>query len=578
MVLSFYPVGQHFARVRRLGLSFFPAFFLLVALALQGKPVMAQTASVVPHTSAPRLALVIGNSRYRHGPLVNPGNDARAIAAQLRQAGFTVTLTLDSGRQAMTEAIRTFGEQLRTRQAIGVFYYAGHGLQLNWRNFLVPVDAHIRNPGEIAAQTVDVGLLLEQLERARNPMNVVILDACRNNPFGPDFRTTDRGLSQLDAPPGTLLAFATAPGNTAEDGEGNNGLYTGHLLKAMQLPGTRIEDIFKRVRLAVRRQSEGAQIPWESTSLEADFFLLPQPRPTPDEATQLQDFRQELALWLRIRESTMPEPLEAYLRQHPSGRFAELAQFHLDRILQQRGEKPVRPLAAAPLPTATASNSRDAAGQCLPPVTTPVDTAYRVGDRYDYRQLNLLENRETARFTDTVSAIDGENVLFNQNRKSTDLFGNINRAPDGRRWTPYQFFIADYQPGKTWTAQFVVTDSAGAETVIRFDLRVTGRERVTVPAGTFDTFRVEARGRNLSQGTTLLRTFWVAPQQVRGFVAQENQTRRGEQVVEAERIELTAFTQAAQTKTTAAGMAITVPAAMTAPAPNRTERPLFPDY
>lgn len=554
------------ALCRLLSLRFCLPVCLLLALTAWSGAAVAQSQPPA------RLALVIGNSRYLHGPLVNPGNDAQAIATQLQQAGFAVTLKLDSGRQAMTEAIRTFGEQLKARQAIGVFYYAGHGLQLNWRNFLVPVDARIRNPGEIAAQAVDVGLLLEQLERARNPLNVVILDACRNNPFGPDFRTADRGLSQLDAPPGTLLAFATAPGNTAEDGEGSNGLYTGHLLKEMRIPGTRIEDIFKRVRLAVRRQSEGAQIPWESTSLEDDFFLLPQPRPSLPEAAQLQQFRQELEVWLRIRETATPEPLEAYLRQHPSGKFAELAQFRLDHILQQRGEKPVRPTAAASLP-AGLSGSRDAAGQCLMPTATQTDTAYRVGDRYSYRRLNLLENRETDRFTDVVSAIEGENVLFNQNQKSTDHFGNINRAPDGRRWTPYQFFIADYQPGKTWAAQFVVTDGAGKETVIRFDLRVTGRERVTVPAGTFDTFRVEAKGRNLTQGTTLRRIFWVAPQQVRGFVAQENLTYRGEQPVDAERIELTAFAQA---KT--AGAIATSPPVTGIPARRPEERPLFPAY
>lgn len=481
---------------------------------------------------SPRLALVIGNSRYQQAPLVNPANDARAVAERLRQSGFSVNLKLDAGKHEMSEAIRSFAEQLKTRQAIGVFYYAGHGLQLNWRNFLVPVDARIRQQSDIAAQTVDMGQLLDGLERARNPMNLVILDACRNNPFGPDFRTDDRGLSQLDAPPATLLAFATAPGNTAEDGEGSNGLYTSHLLREMTTPGTRIEDIFKRVRLAVRKQSRGEQIPWESTSLEEDFFLLPANTAKPGETEQQAAFRQELELWLQIRTATTPAPLEDYLRRHPSGKFSELAQFQLDRLLRQRGERPVQPLLPPPsLP-----------GQCSAG-STVIDTAYRVGDRYAFRRLDLLANRETGRFLDQVSGLDQENVYFNNNQKSTDLFGNINRAPDGRRWTPYQFFIADYQLGKRWSAQFVVTNAAGVASTISFDLKVLGRERITTPAGNFDTFRVEARGQNLSQGTSLIRTFWVAPQQVRGFVAQENITKRGTQTLEAERIELVGFAQ-----------------------------------
>lgn len=501
---------------------------------------------------SPRLALVIGNSRYQQAPLVNPANDARAVAERLRQSGFSVSLKLDAGKHEMSEAIRSFAEQLKTRQAIGVFYYAGHGLQLNWRNFLVPVDARIRQQSDIAAQTVDMGQLLDGLERARNPMNLVILDACRNNPFGPDFRTDDRGLSQLDAPPATLLAFATASGNTAEDGEGSNGLYTSHLLREMTTPGTRIEDIFKRVRLAVRKQSRGEQIPWESTSLEEDFFLLPANTAKPSETEQQAAFRQELELWLQIRAATTPAPLEDYLRRHPSGKFSELAQFQLDRLLRQRGERPVQPLLPPPsLP-----------GQCSAGGTV-IDTAYRVGDRYAFRRLDLLANRETGRFLDQVSGLDQENVYFNNNQKSTDLFGNINRAPDGRRWTPYQFFIADYQLGKRWSAQFVVTNAADVASTISFDLKVLGRERITTPAGSFDTFRVEARGQNLSQGTSLIRTFWVAPQQVRGFVAQENITKRGTQTLEAERIELVGFAQGNRQQ---GNLEVTPVATVTAPA------------
>ena len=128
---------------------------------------------------------------------------------------------------------------------------------------------------EVTQSAVDVNSLIEGIARAGNPMNVIILDACRDNPFGRDFRVPQRGLSQLDAPPGTLLAYATAPGNVAADGSGSNGLYTGELLREIPVPDAKIEDMFKRVRLAVRRKSHGRQIPWESTSLEEDFFFHP---------------------------------------------------------------------------------------------------------------------------------------------------------------------------------------------------------------------------------------------------------------------------------------------------------------
>jgi len=304
--------------------------------------------AAAPEPVAGRIALVIGNGAYVTAPLVNPAGDARAVADRLREAGFRVTLKVDAPRRELQDAIRGFGDALaRDSKAVGVFYYAGHGVQLNWRNFMLPVDARIQRPADIAAQGVDVGLLLESLARARNPLNLVILDACRNNPFGRDFRTDGRGLSQLDAPPGTLLAYATAPGNTADDGEGAHGLYTDNLLKEMKVPGAPVEDVFKRVRLAVRRASEGAQIPWESTSLEGDFaFVGGSGR---DLSREQKEFEADLAAWNTLREASTPEPLEAFIRQRPSGKFAELAQHRLDVVLRQRGEKPVQAAAPPPL-------------------------------------------------------------------------------------------------------------------------------------------------------------------------------------------------------------------------------------
>lgn len=297
-------------------------------------------------TGLPRVALVIGNTRYRDAPLKNPVNDAKAIAGELQQTGFRVNLQLDAGRSQMSGAIQSFTDELAKTKGVGLFYYAGHGAQLAWRNYLIPVDAEIEKLEDMRERTVELAALLQGLHKASNPMNVIILDACRDNPFGTRVPTESRGLSQFDAPPGSLLAYATAPGNTAGDGNGANGLYTENLLREIRVPDAKIEDVFKRVRLAVRRRSEGQQIPWESTSLEDDFYFVPpkqQKALTEEEQEKL--FEAELELWEKIKASKDPVPIEEYLRKYPSGKFCELAQFRLNRLISQR-ESAIRVAAA----------------------------------------------------------------------------------------------------------------------------------------------------------------------------------------------------------------------------------------
>src|SRR6185436_1244636 len=207
----------------------------------------------------------------------------------------------------------------------------------------VPVDAVLDRIEDIQTKTVELNSLLEGLIKAQNPMNVIILDACRDNPFGNKVHSQQKGLSQFDAPPGSLLAYATSPGNTAADGEGANGLYTENLLREIKVPDAKIEDVFKRVRLGVRRKSNGAQIPWESTSLEDDFYFLPPQHVKKLSEQELEKlFNEELAVWESIKESKEPGPLEDYLRKHPSGRFSELAQFELDGALARQGEKKIQ--------------------------------------------------------------------------------------------------------------------------------------------------------------------------------------------------------------------------------------------
>lgn len=222
-----------------------------------------------------KVALVIGNSDYEFSPLINPSNDAADMGAALKELGFDVTVLLNADQRSMKRAIDEFGRKLDRDRGTGLFYYAGHGVQVNGRNYLIPVNARIRSENDVEYESVDTGRLLAKMEDAGNDLNIVILDACRNNPFARSFRSANNGLAQLDAPSGSLIAYATAPGSVAADGAGKNGLYTANLLRAMKLPGLSLEQVFKRVRAAVREETDGQQTPWESTSLEGDFYFLP---------------------------------------------------------------------------------------------------------------------------------------------------------------------------------------------------------------------------------------------------------------------------------------------------------------
>lgn len=237
----------------------------LVGLAL------ASFASVAQSPLDVRIALVIGNAAYKHVPaLVNSGKDAKSMAFVLGRLGFKVLEVVDGDRASMSRAIEQVQGQLKGQQAVAMLYYAGHGLQLDWRNYMVPVDARLGKADDVPKQTVDVQQVIEAFKRAGTRMNIIVLDACRDNPFSSS--TGSRGLAQLDAPPGTYLAFATAPGNVAEDGDeaSGNGLFTQFLLKELQRPAN-IESVFKRVRLQVRQKSQGRQVPWDSSSLEDEF-------------------------------------------------------------------------------------------------------------------------------------------------------------------------------------------------------------------------------------------------------------------------------------------------------------------
>ena len=222
-----------------------------------------------------RTALVIGNGAYTNlSALANPGNDARDMASSLTELGFEVQLLVDASHESIEDAVLDFGEKLHKGGGVGLFYYAGHGVQDQGRNYLIPVEANIRRATQLKRKAVDVGWVLDEMAAANNGLNMVILDACRDNPFA-EFRSGNRGLAKMEGPKGTFIAYATAPGDVAADGEGRNGLFTKHLLSAMQQPDQPVELAFKDVVKAVSDESRGRQTPFITSSLTGDFYFNP---------------------------------------------------------------------------------------------------------------------------------------------------------------------------------------------------------------------------------------------------------------------------------------------------------------
>lgn len=258
------------------------AFALLMAAALGfGAPCAAADTRI----GGKRVALVIGNSAYRSvDRLANSANDARLIAATLQDLGFTIVgdgARLDLDRAQLAQAVQDFGRAL-TGADVGLFYYSGHGLQVQGVNWLVPVDANPNRPQDLDFQMVDADLVLRQMEGAGTRLNLVLLDACRNNPFASrGFRALQGGLAEMRAPEGTLISYATQPGNVAADGTGANSPYTTALASSMKQPGQDIFRMFNQVGLEVKRSTGGSQQPWVSTSPIDGFFSFTGDAPPP---------------------------------------------------------------------------------------------------------------------------------------------------------------------------------------------------------------------------------------------------------------------------------------------------------
>jgi len=221
-----------------------------------------------------RVALVVGNANYLKRPLRNPRNDADDVSNALKATGFQVIDLRDASLQQMRAGVRLFGDRLINND-VGLVYYSGHGVEVKGRNYFIPVNADIMREDEIADQGLDVSLILEKMNTAGKGVNILIVDACRDDPFGRSFRSSSRGLAQMDAPRGTIIAYATSPGKVASDGDPRerNSPYTKNLVKAMQQPNKPIEQVFKEVRRAVQEETKNQQTPWENTSLSGDFYF-----------------------------------------------------------------------------------------------------------------------------------------------------------------------------------------------------------------------------------------------------------------------------------------------------------------
>ena len=332
---------------------------------LPGAPAVGATAAVAP--TERRVALVIGNGAYRNAPpLANPPNDARVIAEAVRGAGFELVggkVMLDLDRAGTEQAIRSFGQQLRGG-AIGLFYYAGHGVQISGSNYLVPVTANLSSEADVKYELVDVNYVLDEMTHAGNRLNVIILDACRNNPFGGrGMRSTNSGLAQMQAPSGTVISYATQPGNVAADGAGGNSPFTEALVASIRTPGRSVFEVFNDVGVAVKKKTGGVQQPWLATSpIEGQFYFVPGATQAPAPAALASaapaypaiSADKEALYWESIKDSNNPSFYRAYLAQFPTGVFAGLAKAKLEAMPAPRPQ-PAAAAAPQPAPAAPAT-------------------------------------------------------------------------------------------------------------------------------------------------------------------------------------------------------------------------------
>jgi uncharacterized caspase-like protein len=606
------------------------------ALAAGERNLQVQQGAAVQFNNNQRIALVIGNAAYKDAPLTNPVNDARAIVLALKESGFSVIARENIDQRGMLAVLREFGDRLRGG-GTGLFYYAGHGMQIKGRNYLIPVGANIDREDEVAYSAVDAQAVLDKMEAAGNVANIMILDACRNNPFTRSMRSGQAGLAQMDAPVGTLLAYATSPGAVASDGNGTNGLYTQHLLTAIRQPGNKVEDVFKQVRANVRRDSQGKQVPWESTSLEGDFYF----RGAPVAAPQVDPAQEaEAALWNAVKDSTQAIELRVYLNRYPVGKFAGVASTRLEQLqraateqanaeanrkaaaerataevsqrvaaerarvqadektaveravaeakqneatqrlaaeaqkkeaaereiaqaneraaIQAAVDKRTEELVASLATSAAASTAtRPALSKPVHPGADSNSVGFTVGDRWRYQVVDKWKGEVVRNINFQVTKIlangdmewnDG-NLLMSpigsRRHSSSDVTDVFDYTPE-LEWLPTELRIG-YKQGIKFTVTrrrdgFEITEQHRGTLIVKV------KEKVRVPAGEFDAYRIErdtefsgmkSSGSERWYGNWVA-VFWYVPE-LRNYVAYDQEYRTNGRLLTRERQELTSF-------------------------------------
>jgi formylglycine-generating enzyme required for sulfatase activity len=296
-----------------------------------------------------RVALIIGNSNYRTAPLSNPANDAADLAHALERKGFKVLVRENVSERGLKEAVDAFSKHLR-KGGVGLFFFAGHGIQLKEQNFLIPIDVGFDSEADLTFKSVSAEYVLSLMAEAGNRVNVVILDACRNNPFQQAKRSISRGLGIMNvgrAERGTFIAYATSPGATAADGDGRNGLYTKYLLQSLDVADSDIDKVFGRVRGAVVQETNGEQVPWTSSSMVGSFYFDPvqdstashapvavlkaNPDAEQEQPVVKYDPVQERGFWERIKDSRNATDFKAYLERFSSGPRAAYARWMMQK-------------------------------------------------------------------------------------------------------------------------------------------------------------------------------------------------------------------------------------------------------
>jgi len=295
-----------------------------------------------------RIALVIGNAAYPKAGLANPVNDARAMTARLRTLGFEVMLRENVRTRELGAIYREFRSRI-TPGAVALLFYAGHGLQVKGQNYFPAVDSDISSEEDVPLQSLHLGTFLDNMEEAKAGVSLVLLDACRDNPFARRFRSASRGLAKVEAASGTLIHYATRPGSVAADGEGSNGTYTEALLAQIGDPGIPVEIMLKRVTNRVVASTRGRQEPWVEGSLRGEFYFSPPAaaaeRPVQDVApaspTRARSAEEiEDAFWDRIKDDREATGFQEYLKQYPFGRYAGQARISIARVQGQGDRTP----------------------------------------------------------------------------------------------------------------------------------------------------------------------------------------------------------------------------------------------